>query len=243
MLKDVNKSAINKYFSSFVLQSTFKYNIMENIEKQLENLNGIKELMEKSTQFLSLSGLSGIFAGVFALLGATAVYLKYNTFFSARYFQNLSFDKNQMLNGESLSGFVTFLLLIAIVVFVLAISTAIYFSYRKAKNTGNILWSNSARRLLINLFLPIFTGGLFIIALILHHHYYLIAPAALIFYGLGLLNASKYTLHDIRYLGLLEIMLGILSSFFIGFGLIFWSLGFGLLHIIYGFVMYVKYEK
>jgi len=216
---------------------------MKNVEKQLENLNGIKELMEKSTQFLSLSGLSGIFAGVFALLGATLVYFRYSAFFSVRYLQNLSFGKDQMMHGQSLNEFLTFSIITALTVLLLAIATAIFFSYRKAKKSGNTLWNYSAKRLIVNLFLPILSGGLFIIALALHHLYYLIAPVTLIFYGLGLVNASKHTLHDIRYLGLLEILLGLISSYFIGFGLLFWSLGFGLLHIIYGFVMYVKYEK
>ena len=216
---------------------------MKNIEKQLENLNGIKELMEKSTQFLSLSGLSGIFAGIYALLGAAIVYFRYTAFFNARYLQNLSFGKDQMMHGQSLNEFLAFSINTAIVVLIFALSTAIFFSYRKARKTGNTVWNYSAKRLIINLFLPIFAGGLFIVTLVLHHLYYLIAPVTLIFYGLGLLNASKYTLRDIRYLGLFEILLGLIASYFIGFGLLFWSLGFGLLHIIYGFVMYVKYEK
>jgi len=216
---------------------------MKNIEKQLENLNGIKELMEKSTQFLSLSGLSGIFAGVFALLGAALVYFRYTAFFNERYLHNLSFGKDQMMHGQTLNDFLLFSIFTALIVLVLAIVTAIFFSYRKAKKSGNTVWNHSAQRLIANLFLPILAGGLFIIALAFHHLYYLIAPVTLIFYGLGLINAAKYTLHDIRYLGLLEILLGLISSYFVGFGLLFWSLGFGLLHIIYGFVMYVKYEK
>ena len=35
-----------------------------------EDLQAIREIMERSSKFLSLSGLSGIFAGVCALIGA-----------------------------------------------------------------------------------------------------------------------------------------------------------------------------
>ncbi|MCD6365964.1 MAG: hypothetical protein J7L46_00340 [Bacteroidales bacterium] len=216
---------------------------MENIDKQLENLSGIRELMEKSSQFLSLSGLSGVFAGIFALLGAGTVYFKYTLFFNIRYLDNLSFGRDQMMQGKSLEEFIVFTTVTGIIILLLAISSAIFFSYRKAKKTGNSLWGNSTKRLLSNLFIPILAGGIFVFALAYHGIFYLIAPATLIFYGLGLLNAAKYTLHDIRYLGLLEILLGLVGTFFIGYGLLFWTIGFGLLHIIYGLVMYVKYER
>ena len=216
---------------------------MENIDKQLENLSGIKELMEKSSQFLSLSGLSGVFAGIFALLGAGMVYFKYTDFFNIRYLDNLSFGRNQMLQGKSLEEFMVFTTISGIIILLLAISSGIFFSYRKAKKSGNSLWGNSTKRLLINLFIPILAGGIFVIALAYHGIFFLIAPTTLIFYGLGLLNAAKYTLHDIKYLGLLEILLGLTGTFFIGYGLLFWAIGFGLLHIIYGLVMYIKYER
>ncbi len=216
---------------------------MGNIDNQLENLSGIKELMERSSQFLSLSGLSGVFAGIFALLGASTVYFKYTEFFNTRYLYNLSFGRDQMMQGKSLEKFIVFITVIGIIILVLAVSSAVFFSYRKAKKSGNALWSNTAKRLLVNLFIPIFAGGIFVVALAYHGIFYLIAPATLMFYGLGLLNAAKYTLHDIRYLGLLEILLGLTGSFFIGYGLLFWVIGFGILHIIYGLVMYVKYER
>ncbi len=216
---------------------------MKNIDKQLENLSGIKELMERSSQFLSLSGLSGVFAGIFALLGASTVYFKYTVFFNTRYLNNLSFGRDQMMQGKSLKEFIVFTTVTGVIILTLAISSAIFFSYRKAKKSGNSLWDNSTKRLLINLFIPILAGGIFVLALVYHQIFYLIAPVTLIFYGFGLLGAGKYTLHDIRYLGLFEILLGLIASFFIGYGLLFWAIGFGFLHIIYGLVMYFKYEK
>jgi hypothetical protein len=114
---------------------------------------------------------------------------------------------------------------------------------RNSKRKGIKIWDNSTKRLLINLAIPLIAGGLFCLVLLFHGIIGLVAPATLIFYGLALLNASKYTFDDIRYLGLCEIVLGLAGSFFIGYGLLFWSIGFGLLHIIYGAVMYFKYER
>jgi hypothetical protein len=65
----------------------------------------------------------------------------------------------------------------------------------------------------------------------------------LIFYGLALINASKYTYNDIRYLGISELLIGLCSTLFLGYGLFFWAAGFGLAHIVYGALMYFKYDK
>jgi hypothetical protein len=65
----------------------------------------------------------------------------------------------------------------------------------------------------------------------------------LIFYGLSLVNAGKFTFSEIHYLGLTEIVLGILAGIFINHGLLFWTLGFGLMHIVYGTVMYYRHER
>ena len=40
-----------------------------NKDKALESVNEIKELMEKSSKFISISGLAAIMAGVYALAG------------------------------------------------------------------------------------------------------------------------------------------------------------------------------
>jgi hypothetical protein len=70
----------------------------------------------------------------------------------------------------------------------------------------------------------------------------IVAPLTLIFYGLALVNASKYTLSEVRWLGLTQILLGLAAAHFIGYGLVFWALGFGLVHILYGLVMHYKYK-
>ena len=83
----------------------------------------------------------------------------------------------------------------------------------------------------------------FIVAMLRYDDWRYVLRPSLIFYGLALVNASKYTLTDIRYLGYCEIVLGLVNMFYIGKGLYFWAAGFGVLHIIYGAIMWCKYER
>lgn len=202
----------------------------------IETLSEIRQLMERSSRFISLSGLSGVFAGIYALVGAFIAYqyLNLDVRFSRKYLY---------AEGRSFNDFVFFLVGDALLVLVLAIGTGIFLTTQKARKDGNSLFDNTAKKLLINLSIPLICGGLLCISMLFHHVFGFIAPSMLIFYGLGLVNASKYTLNDIRYLGFTEIILGLISSVFIGYGLFFWAIGFGVLHIVYGTYMYFKYEK
>lgn len=206
---------------------------MEN-EKYLNDLNEIKEMMNKSSRFVSLSGLSGILAGVYALIGAGFAYaiLYENTSITSEY-KNLIITQS---NAKKLIG-------IAFIVLVLSIFTGFVFSVSKAKKQNESVWNMASKRLLINFLIPLATGGFFILFIIEKEFLVLVAPSTLLFYGLACLNASKYTLGDIRYLGLSMIVLGLLSTWFLGYGLLFWALGFGGCHILYGSLMYFKYDR
>ena len=200
-------------------------------QKYIDDLKEIKDIMSRSSKFISLSGLSGVFAGIFALLGAFAayqlVYLNHNY---------LGYNRVENLNGSLLE-----LLAIAIATLVLSLGAGVLFTVRKAKKNNQKIWDKQTKRLLINLLIPLVTGGT--LCLILLHNGYvgLIPPLTLIFYGLALVNASSYTLGEVRSLGIAQILLGLISSYFIGYGLWFWAVGFGLLHIIYGIIMNIRY--
>jgi predicted lysophospholipase L1 biosynthesis ABC-type transport system permease subunit len=211
---------------------------MNSTKEHLDTLHEIRNLMERSSRFISLSGLSGVFAGIYALAGAATAfyYLKLNIFEPSHYEYLYS-------NGRVNSDFVLFFLVDAMAVLLAALVTGILLTTRKARKQGLSIWNNTSRRLLISMTIPLVTGGLFCLALLYHHMFIMIAPATLIFYGLALINGSKYTLRDVHYLGLSEIVLGIAGSFLLGYGLLIWTIGFGIMHIIYGTVMYYKYER
>ncbi|MGV3503248.1 MAG: hypothetical protein ACO1O1_06035 [Adhaeribacter sp.] len=207
---------------------------MNQEQDQLATLQEIRNIMERSTRFISLSGLSGIVAGIVALCGVAAVKWHFHShplLYRDDYSVRLDWDT------------VFFLLAVAALVVVLAIGAAWFFTARKAKKNNQRMWDAQSRRLVGNVAVPLAVGGLFCGVLLYHGIIYLMAPAMLIFYGLALINGSKYTLSDIRYLGFCEIVLGLGASFFIGYGLLAWALGFGVLHIVYGTLMYFKYER
>jgi len=196
--------------------------------------------MEQSSRFISLSGLSGVGAGVVALLGAAAVYLYLGItpFSQKRYYVDTPLDYNKW--GMDWQ---TFFILDAIVVLILAIGIGYFFSYRKAKRAGQKLVTSSSLRLLSNFLIPLVTGGIFCVILLSKGYFGIIAPSMLIFYGLALINGSKYTLDDVRYLGYAELGLGLLATWYMGYGLLFWAIGFGVMHILYGLKMYFKYDR
>ena len=132
---------------------------------------------------------------------------------------------------------------ILIAVAVLSIITAFLLTTRKAKRNKEAIWDATTRNLLVSFLVPLVTGGIYIIIKLNSQHYGLTASLMLIFYGLALVNASKYTLGNVKYLGYLEIILGLLCAAFPGYGLWFWVAGFGILHIIYGSLVYFLEEK
>lgn len=229
---------IHSFLPYFAIQSTLT--MTQNHERHFKALEDIRSMMERSSRFISLSGLSGIAAGVIALLGAAAVYW---------YLEISPFDQKVTYYQQARAiqkwgmDYVTFFLLDATVVLLLAVAAGIFFTTRKARMKGQKIWDPLTRRLLINLMIPLITGGLFCVALFSHGFIGPIAPATLVFYGLALINASKYTFNDIRYLGVSEIVLGMAGLFYMGYGLELWAIGFGLLHILYGSIMYFKYER
>jgi len=206
----------------------------------LNTLQDIKKMMERSSRFISLSGLSGIAAGVCALAGAwfanNVIKDEYHADDIATMTNgNESLSLNDWLNNE--------LVRIAATTFIAAFVLSFIFTFWRSKRTNTPVWGAQARRLMINVAIPMVVGGIFLFALMQNKIYGFIAPGCLIFYGLALLNASKYTLYEIRYLSMSEILLGIINLWFISYGIYFWALGFGVLHIIYGTVMWWKYER
>ena len=207
---------------------------MEKEPNYLEDISQIRNIMEKSSKFLSLSGLSGILIGIYALIGS---YIAYRMFYFSE-----KIVYHDIVN-VNLSPNVVNVLILGFSVLVLAVSTSFILAVRKAKKNGYKIWDHTAKRLAVNLLIPLVTGGILVIILFIKGYIGFLAPFTLIFYGLALVNGSKYTYDEYRYLGICEIVLGLISSYIDGYGIIFWAIGFGVFHIIYGTVMYFKYER
>lgn len=209
------------------------------MNEHLDQLKEIRILMERSSKFLSLSGLSGVSAGIIALIAALLVYFKKEKIVHSGAFLSL-FESSI---SDSDLDFKNYVLKVSLITLLAALLSGLYFTLNKAKKNNQHVWNNLSKALLINLSIPLIAGGFFILGMMNHGLLGLAPSATLVFYGLALINASKYTVRDVFYLGICEIVLGILSMFLTGFTLLFWVLGFGILHILYGTIMYFKYDK
>lgn len=207
---------------------------MNHHENPAQTVAEIRSMMERSSRFISLSGLSGVVAGLAALIGAWVAYQRIGLDFVADGWR----VRGRQYDMEMFAD----LLLIALAVLAVAVGFGLFFTIRNSRRKGQKIWDSTARRLLLNLMLPLSVGGIFCLLLILRAYFELVAPATLVFYGLALVNASKYTLHDIRWLGVSEIVLGLIGMAMPGYGLLLWAFGFGVLHVAYGTAMWWKYE-
>lgn len=203
-------------------------------EEIQDELVSIRRLMERSSKFISLSGLSGILAGIYALIGAgIAYFLMYRG--SVIVYKSLSLG--------TYPSTLIYLMLVAVGVLALSIISGVVLTLRKASKNGQPVWGKVSKVLFFNMATPLVTGGILILIFIDRGYYGIIGPSSLIFYGLSLISASNFTFTDVKYLGLCEIVLGLIAACFPGYGLLFWAIGFGVLHIVYGSLMYFKYDR
>jgi hypothetical protein len=217
-------------FIYFVNQSTF----MKESHEYEKDLASIRSTMERSSKFLSLSGLSGILAGCYALVGAAAAY-------SIAYYP-ISPGDHRIFTVDS-QELISKILIIGLLVLVASISTVLLLSSRKARRSNATLWNATSRLLLTNTSIPLIAGGIFVLILLHNGLIVMAAASSLVFYGLALIQGSPNTYDEVRYLGFCEIALGLISALLPGYELIFWSLGFGVLHIVYGAILYNKYDR
>jgi uncharacterized membrane protein YidH (DUF202 family) len=208
---------------------------MKEEQDYIRDIAEIRSMMERSSKFLSLSGWAGIMAGIYALSGA---YIAWKIF---------DFNPGEIVysttNSGDLSSGLWKVIFLAFIILILAIGTAIFLSSKKANRRGEKAWNATSRRLLANMAVPLVVGGILILVLFSKDLIGLIAPFTLLFYGLALYNASKFTYDEVKLLGMIQMGLGLISSYFIGYGLLFWAIGFGAVHIVYGIYIHFRYER
>lgn len=211
----------------------------EQKDTSLATLQEIRSIMERSARFLSLSGWSGIWAGLVALAGSYIAYNWLNGVGAFNVEENIPVV--DIVPGDNY--FVKYIVL-AVVIFIIAFAGGFYFTYRKNKKAGIKIWNTASKKMVINLAIPLIAGAVITFVFAMRVDWIYIAPACLIFYGLALINGSKYTVSDIKYLGLTEVILGCVALFINpGYGLYLWAFGFGVLHIVYGIIMWRKYDQ
>ena len=214
---------------------------MNNINLK-DDLASIRDMMEKSSKFSNLSGISIFFTGLLTIIAASLIYFDLGFSYSDIEISYSELIKNEG-NKEDLNKKIRLLIIFAGIVLTISLLVLYVTASRKTSKEGINLFNPTFKRALKSLFIPILSGGIFSFFLIHHQMYGLVAPATLIFYGLGLISASKYSYDELELLGFVELFLGVVSSYFMGQGLLFWVIGFGLAHIIFGLYLYFKFDK
>lgn len=207
---------------------------MKDVSEYEKDLASIRSMMDRSAKFISLSGLAGIIAGLYALGGATAAY------FLIQYPRS---PFAYRIHSISEPATLLYLVLIASAVLFASIATGLWLTQRKSHRQNTKMWTPASKLLLQKMAIPLITGGLFVVIMLATGHFGLAAPACLIFYGLALIHGSSNTFDEVRYLGFSEIALGLVCAMLPGYGLVFWALGFGVLHIVYGAILFNKYDS
>lgn len=204
---------------------------MADLKEHLKDISEIRGLMERNSKFLSLSGLSGISSGLIALIGSAAAWLRAGLI-----------PRNPYITGGD-RELVAFLIMDALFVLVGALGFSFFFSVRMARRQKLPFWGKSGQHMLLNLLVPVGAGAILCFIQLGRSEFEYLASTMLIFYGMALLSASKFTLGEIRWLGLIQIVLGLIAAAWPNSGYLLWTFGFGILHIVYGSVMYWKYER
>ena len=205
---------------------------MRKEKNYIQDIAEIRSMMERSSKFLSLSGWAGAMAGIYALIGF--------------YIVNSILDFNPtLILYDTIDSFpnINYVFVTAILVLVLAVATAVYLSYKRAVKIGESIWNSTSKRLLADMGIPLAVGGILILIFISKNLIGLIIPFTLLFYGLALYNTSKFTYNEVKYLGIIQMMLGIIALYFIEYSIYLWAFGFGIVHIIYGVYLHYRYER
>ncbi|HWR74573.1 MAG TPA: hypothetical protein VN276_02990, partial [Bacteroidales bacterium] len=206
-------------------------------DQHLEDIKVIKKIMEESSRFLSLSGLSGIVAGLLAIAGAVAANLIINGAPAAEEWYSVPLTADPAWHRSTVLLFADMA-----AVLVLSLAAAVLFSSRKARKSGLSAWTPVTRRMLASLLLPLVTGGLFIFITLSRVPANVTIASTLIFYGLAVISAGKFTFGEIHRLGVLEVLTGLVCLLVPQWSVFIWALGFGVIHIGYGLFMHLRYK-
>ncbi len=217
--------SLYKIFTYFAIQSTLAMSGKD----YLKDISEIKSMMDKSSRFSSLSGVSGIVTGIYALIGSLIAY---------QYVTNNSIQISTIDSYDFILLFVDLALII-----LLSLITSFVITRRKVKKEGISSWNVLTKKMLYNFSILLIPSALYVLILILKHDFVGAGSLMLFFYGASLINASHNTFKEIKTLGLIEMVLGILIILYPEFTFWLWLIGAGIVHIIFGIYMYFKHEN
>ena len=183
-------------------------------ERAMDNLRYIRETMERATAFTGVSGWGEVVIGATALI-ATVLAANQPTFRAWL----------AIWVGEGL----------------VAVLIAGWSMDRKARAVNMPLMSGPGRKAVFSLSPPIIAGALLTIFLVRGGQTDAIPGMWLLLYGTGVITGGMFSVPAVPIMGLCFMCLGALALFLPGFANWFMAIGFGGLHLIFGFIIARKY--
>jgi hypothetical protein len=181
----------------------------------MDNLRYIRETMERSQSFTAVSGVGGVLMGLIAL-GAT--------FLAVR--------------SETTEAWVTVWMSAA----VLSLGIALVAMTMKARAAGGSLLVGAGRKFAWNLTPPLLVGGLLTVAMTQMGAATLLPGVWLLLYGTGVVTGGAFSVRVVPLMGLAFMLVGAAALFApAAWGNLFMAGGFGLLHIVFGIVIWRKH--
>ena len=131
---------------------------MNNGKEPVQALEEIKQMMDRGSRFVSLSGWSGIAAGICALIAAWVADKKLDQYG----INKIDYSKSGYTNNGDFLQFQRDLVILAVITFIAAFSLAFLFTWLRSRKTGVPVWGFTARKVIINVAVPMIVGALFI---------------------------------------------------------------------------------
>ena len=183
--------------------------------RAMDNLQFIRETMERSAVFTSVPGYGG------ALMGATAIG-------AAIIAQNQPTVRNWLI--------------VWLVEAVLAVSIGFFALWQKAKNSGESLVSVPAKKFALA-FAPQIVAGVILTALFYYRGFFEFLPCVwLTLYGTAVVTGGAYSVKIVPAVGWVFVALGAVAVFApADWGNLLMALGFGVLHIVFGLIVARRY--
>lgn len=184
-------------------------------DRAIDNLQFIRETMERSTHFTAVPGYGGM------LMGATALVAAY-------------IATAQVTLRDSM---ITWLIEAA-----LAFAIGMLAMWQKSKIAGQSLVSAPARKFALGFAPPLIVGVVVVLGLWKNGYFYIMPPVCMLSYGAAVVCGGAFSVRVIPVMGWFFMALGAIAfAIPASNGNIMMAASFGMLHLIFGAVIAKKY--
>lgn len=183
--------------------------------RAMDNLEFIRETMERSTAFTAVPGYGGIFMGVTAIAAAYIAFTQPTIW--------------QWMTVWLVEGALGFLI-------------GLFAMWQKSKMAGTSLASTPAKKMILSFLPPMVCGVIITLGLWRLEHFEVLVPVWLLLYGAAVVTGGSYSVRAVPVMGWCFIALGGIAFLLPTRAAdLMMALGFGLLHIIFGIVIARRY--